>query len=197
MIRPAQKTDLSEIARLHSETLTSSFLASLGQNFLIQLYLFLIRKEKVWVYDEESKIKGFVSFSHNSSGMMKRFLVNCPGCLFLLVVKTIVQPANFKRFFETFRAPLKTQQANNFIELPSGELLSISVSPNCQASGIGSQLLKTLEEYLQQNQIASYKVIAGQELVGANKFYIRNGFVLIQQIKIHGDSMSNVYVKEL
>jgi len=54
-----------------------------------------------------------------------------------------------------------------------------------------------LEEYLKQNQITSYKVVAGQEFVGANKFYIRNGFVLIQQIKIHGDSMSNVYVMEL
>ena len=91
----------------------------------------------------------------------------------MLVIKTIVQPANFKRFFETFLAPFKSRQANDFIELASGELLSISVSPNCQVSGIGSQLVKALEEYLQQNQIASYKVVAGVELAGANKFYLK------------------------
>jgi len=197
VIRPALKPDSSSLAKLHAETLTTSFLASLGQTFLCNLYTFLIQKEKVWVYEEQDEIKGFVSFSMNSSGMMKRFIFHCPGCLFLLAIRTIIQPANFKRFFETFRAPFKSQQANDFIELPSGELLSISVSPNCQASGIGSQLVKALEEHLQQNQVSAYKVVAGEELVGANKFYLKNGFVLATQIRIHGESISNMYVKEI
>ena len=197
MIRSAKKTDSSSLAKLHAETLTTSFLASLGQAFLCNLYTFLIQKEKVWVYEEDDKIKGFVSFSVNSSGMMKRFIFHCPGCLFLLAIKTIVQPANLKRFLETFRAPFKSQKANDFIELPSGELLSISVSPTCQASGIGSQLVKALEDYLHQNQIASYKVVAGVELFGANKFYIKNGFVLAKQIRIHEEKLSNVYIKHL
>lgn len=185
------------MAKLHTETLTTSFLASLGLAFLGNLYAFLIQKEKVWVYEEEGGVKGFVSFSGNSAGMMKRFLIHCPGCLFLLAIRTIVHAGNLKRFGETFRAPLKSKQDNDLIELPSGELLSISVSPICQASGIGSQLLKALEDYLQQNQVTSYKVVAGVELVGANKFYLKNGFVLAKQIRIHGDKLSNVYIKEL
>jgi len=74
MIRLALKSDSSSLAKLHAETLITSFLASLGQVFLHNLYTFLIQKEKVWVYEEEGVIKGFVSFSHHSSGMMKRFL---------------------------------------------------------------------------------------------------------------------------
>lgn len=200
MVRPAKKTDSQSLAKLHAETLTNSFLAGLGLNFLSNLYSFLIKKENVWVFEENNEVKGFVSFSVNSAGMMKRFLRHCPGCILSLALKTIVKPTNLKRFVETFRAPFKSkksQNAENFIRLPSCELLSISVMPNCQASGIGSQLIMSLEDYLCQNHITQYKVIAGEELVGANNFYIKNGFVLANQIKIHGEKISNVYIKNI
>jgi len=197
MIRSALTTDSTSLAKLHAETLTTSFLASLGFKFLNRLYTFLIQTEKVWVYEENDIIKGFVSYSGNSAEMMKRFLINRPACIVSLVLKTIVQPANFKRFVETFKASYKSQKSNDIISLPSGELLSISVSPDCQASGIGSQLVKVLEEYLQQNEITNYKVVAGAELLGANKFYVKNGFVLATQIKIHGEMLSNVYIKKI
>lgn len=196
MVRPAIKTDSTSLAWLHAETLTKSFLASLGEQFLNQLYAFLIQTEKVWVYKEEDEIKGFVSFSSNPAGMMKRFLISCPGSIFILAFKTIIHPIHLKQFTETFCTPFKSKR-NETIGLPLGELLSISVSPHCQASGIGSQLVKALEEYLRQNHIFHYKVVAGGELVGANKFYVKNGFVLATQVKIHGDQLSNVYVKNL
>ena len=197
MIRPAIKTDARSLSKLHTETLTTSFLAGLGLTFLTRLYAFIVTTEKVWVYEEENEVKGFVSFSLNSSGMMKRFIIHCPGCMVVLVLKLISQPTLLKRFIETFRAPFQSQKTNDSISLPAGELLSISVSPNCQASGIGSQLVKALEAYLQQNQILSYKVVAGEELVGANRFYIKNGFSLANQIRIHGEHLSNVYIKRL
>lgn len=200
MIRPAKKTDSLSLAKLHAETLTTSFLAGLGLRFLSNLYQFIISEEKVWVYEEEKEIKGFVSFSRNSAGMMKRLLIHCPACILLLVFKLIERPNYIQRFWETFRIPFQSNtsaEAESTIILPSSELLSISVSPNCQTSRIGSQLVKTMEEYLQQNRILSYKVVAGEVLVGANKFYLKNGFVLATQIRLHGNSLSNVYVKEI
>lgn len=197
MIRTAIITDSAALAKLHILTLSGSFLASLGLGFLNSLYKFLINKEKVWVYEESNEIRGFVSFSQDSSGMMKRFLINCPFCLLLLMVKTIFQPILLKRFFETFQAPFKSQKGNGAIGLPAGELLSISVSSNYQATGIGSQLIQVLEEHLQQNKIISYKVVAGEDLIGANKFYLKNNFILASRIKIHGDKLSNVYIKAI
>lgn len=196
-IRIASKSDTKSIAQLHIETLNNSFLAGLKEDFVNSLYKYLIRYENVWVYEENNELKGFVSFSKNSIGMMKRFVIKNPGCLFLLLIRTIVQPANLKRLIETFRAPYKSQQADDLIVLPSGELLSISVSPDCQATGIGSRLLTALEDDLKQNRISGYKVVAGEELVGANKFYLKNGFVLAKQIRIHDEKLSNVYVRKL
>ncbi len=197
MIRSAKIHDASSIAKLHAETLSSSFLASLGLKFLNSLYGFLITQENVWVYEENNEILGFVSFSQNSSGMMKRFLINCPVCLFSMAVKTLIQPSLVKRLVETFRAPFKSQKGYGTIGLPSGELLSISVSSDYQSKGIGGHLLQVLEGYLQQNKISGYKVVAGEELIGANKFYLKNDFVLASKIRIHGDKLSNVYIKEI
>jgi hypothetical protein len=77
MLRSAIITDSLSLAKLHSETLTASFLAGLGLNFLVKLYEFLINKEKVWVYEEDNEVKGFVSFPGNSAGMMKHLLPPC------------------------------------------------------------------------------------------------------------------------
>ncbi|HEY3370745.1 MAG TPA: GNAT family N-acetyltransferase [Prolixibacteraceae bacterium] len=185
------------MAKLHTATLTTSFLAGLGYSFLSDLYGFLITNENVWVYEENKEVMGFVSYSENSAGMMKRFLIHCPVCIVKLALGTIAKPTKIKRFVETFRAPFQSKDAKDKMILPSGELLSISVNPNCQASGIGSQLIAALEDYLKQNKITNYKVVAGDELIGANKFYLKNGFVLAKQIKIHGEKLSNVYIKNI
>jgi ribosomal protein S18 acetylase RimI-like enzyme len=200
MIRPAIKSDVLSIAQLHRKTLTSSFLAKLGIGFLNSLYVFLIKKELVILYAEDENIKGFVSFSANSSGMMKRFLVSCPVCIFKLMGILVSSPILLKRFIETFTAPFKSktsQSAKGNIKLPDAELLSISVDPGCQQSGIGSQLLKALEEELLIKGIRKYKVIAGVSLEGANKFYNRNGFTMVSQVMIHGNELSNIYIKEI
>jgi len=197
MIRSAKIHDASSIAKLHAETLSSSFLASLGLKFLNSLYGFLITQENVWVYEENNEILGFVSFSQNSSGMMKRFLINCPACIIFIAIKAILSPSLIWRMFETFQAPFKSQKSNNSNNLPPGELLSISVSPRCQRSGIGAKLIDTLEVYLKQNHIQNYKVVAGEELISANKFYLKNEFLLATRISIHNAKLSNVYVKEV
>ncbi len=189
-----------EIASLHYRTLTGSFLAKLGIGFLKSLYTFLIKKEVVIVSIEGEVVNGFVSFSSSSAGMMKRFLVTCPVCVFKLLGILLTSPLLLKRFIETYSAPFKsktTQSSTGKIMLPDAELLSISVDPNCQQSGVGNKLLKALEEWLLIKGIHKYKVIAGVSLEGANKFYLRNGFTFISQVIIHGNELSNIYIKEI
>jgi len=65
VLRKANKSDSSVLANLHLDFLSASFLASLGLVFLNRLYRYLITFEEVWVYEEENKVLGFVSFSSN------------------------------------------------------------------------------------------------------------------------------------
>ena len=200
MIRPAQKSDAIGIAMLHQRTLTNSFLAKLGIRFLESLYVFLVKKELVIVYAEGAAVKGFVSFSYNSSDMMKRFLFSSPACVIKLLGILITSPTFLKRLIETFSAPFKSKtslSSTTKVILPDAELLSISVDPNCQNSGIGSKLLEVLENQLKQCGIPEYKVIAGMSLDSANKFYLSKDFTFASQITIHGNELSNIYIKQL
>ena len=200
MIRQAQNSDALSLALIHLETLKESFLSKLGLVFLTKMYSFLIQNEHVILFSNESLITGFISFSKNSTGMMKRFLISKPDCIFLLAYQIIIHPTIVFKIWETFRAPFKSKSVNKASKkssFPSGELLSIAVSSNQQISGIGSNLVYALEEYLNLNQISQYKVVVGDELIGANKFYLKHGFVLASQIMIHGDNLSNVYIKEI
>lgn len=199
-IRKAQKSDAMKIAELHKTQVHKGFLSTLDYDLLEIIYSFFITKEQVFVFEEDCVIKGFVAFTKKTSTVVKRMLVNYPLSISSKIFKILIHPGNLKRIFETINSPLQTKKFLDFNKwkiLPEGELFSISVSPDCQASGVGSQLVNVLEQYLQQNQIYSYKVVAGEELVGANKFYVKNGFEFVKQIQVHGSKLSNVYVKEI
>lgn len=197
MIEKAESEDAETLANLHYQTISDGFLPKLGVSFLKSLYSFLINTELVIVYKEENKILGFVSCTINSGGMMKRFVFSNPAGLLKLFWRLMGKPSIIIPLLETFRAPSKSKNISEKQILPVTELLSISVDPSAQKENIGTQLLHALEHELRSKAISKYKVIAGESLIGANKFYLKNGFVLATQITIHGDSVSNVYVKEL
>ena len=186
-----------QTAVLHHQTINEGFLPKLGPGFLTSLYHFLIKKEVVLVYKEDSQVLGFVSCALSSKGIMKRFLFSSPAGIFKLMLALLKNPKLISPLLETYRAPSLSQSNFSEAEIPETELLSISVSPQAQKGGIGSKLLDALEAELKSRGIDKYKVIAGEKLVGANKFYIKNGFVLARQITIHGNDVSNVYVKTI
>jgi ribosomal protein S18 acetylase RimI-like enzyme len=200
MTRRATKKDAKDIARIHTQSLPGSFLATLGLHFLISLYEFLIVHEIVYVYCDKYQITGFISGTYNTQGIMKRFICRKPFSLLLILISIILKPKFFFRVIETYSTPHKSEQIvlnNRRIDLPSSELLSIAVHGNAQSRGVGSTLLKSFETELQSKEILSYKVIAGSSLLIANQFYKSNDFILMDQIVIHGKERSNIYIKTL
>ena len=187
-----------QISALHYQTINQGFLSSLGEKFLQVLYEYLIQNELVLVYKEDQSVLGYVSCALSSKGIMKRFIYTKPSEIIRIVLAILKKPKLLKPLMETYRAPsLSTSDINTVDQIPETELLSISVSPNVQKGGIGMQLIYALEAELKKRNIHSYKVIAGEKLEGANKFYLKNGFVLAKKISIHGNNISNVYVKEI
>ncbi len=188
------------MARLHKDTISNGFLSLLGESFLESMYSYLIKKEMAFVYCGQEKVEGFVSLTKSSPKMMKSFLLHKPGSLIILAFSMLTKPGLWIKMAETFLAPFKTTK-NKSSEpggsFPPAELLSISVSPVSQNSGIGSQLVEALDELLIREKINRYKVVVGQELLSANRFYQKNGFVLAGEVTIHGKKISNVYIKEL
>ncbi len=192
------KSDADILAVLHKENINQGFLSSLGKPFLRSLYIYLIKKELVIISRDGNIITGFVSYSYDSSGIIKRFIFSRPQVIFTILFYLIRRPSLFRSVFETMKAPGKSNEQTKSDEIiPFGELLSITVDPKYQKGGTGTVLLKALEAELKRSNIKAYKVVAGNKLEGANKFYQKNGFILAKTVNIHGDSLSSLYVKRL
>jgi ribosomal protein S18 acetylase RimI-like enzyme len=197
MISLAIKSQSRQIAEIHKKSIVDGFLSKLGVDFLTVLYEYLIQNELVLAYVENNKVIGFVSCSYSSSGLIKKFVLKKPKAIFILLKKIILNPSFIKPIFETSKSTSNSTTSVNVEKLPETELLSISVLSSTQQKGVGSILLKGLENQLLLKNIQTYKVVAGDKLISANSFYIKNGFELINQVKIHGDEISNVYVKKI
>jgi len=198
MTERPKKSDAGILAVMHKENINQGFLSSLGKPFLRSLYIYLIKKELVIIYRDGTLITGFISFSYDSSGIIKRFIFSRPQVIFTIMFSLIKRPILIRSVFETMKAPRKSNEQSLSAEIfPPGELLSITVDPKYQKSGTGTILLNALEEELKISCIKSYKVVAGKILVGANNFYLKNGFRLSRTINIHGESLSNIYIKNI
>jgi len=198
MIIKAKTSDTKGIALIHMQELKSGFLSSLGVPFLTGLYNKIIQQGILLVSIDGEQIDGFVSFSPNTKKLMIDFILSSPLNFLGLSLKFLRNPAFIQKSIETLFAPFKSSHRSNFeSDLPSAELLSIAVDSTIQKSGVGSQLLMALENEIKKIGIYEYKVIAGSSRISANKFYLKNGFSRVMQITIHGNELSNVYVKKL
>ncbi|NCA77654.1 MAG: N-acetyltransferase [Alphaproteobacteria bacterium] len=198
-INPATIHQIGKIAELHKQVLTSGFLSRLDTAILGKLYK-LILKEGILLaaVTDDSSLAGFVSFSHDTKKLMRMFVKSSPDIYLRLFITYLRHPSFVLRSLETMLAPFKHGNNNKGIRnIPASELLSIVVNPAVQHTGTGTALLQKLEGELKKRKIYSYKVVAGEQLISANRFYQKNEFLLTDRIRIHGKTMSNVFVKSL
>lgn len=197
MLRKADKYDSKGVALLHKEGIPSGFLSTLDTDLLTKLYSTIIDEGMCFVYLKEDSAAGFVSCTFNSKALYRRIVVKNMFSLMPLALRQIFRLSFIKRSIESFMIPYRTKKVDNKINDDLPELLSIVISKDIQAKGIGSELLAALENELKAKNVKRYKVIAGDNLVSANKFYLKNGFVLKEKLELHKGQISNIYVKEL
>lgn len=181
VIRIAKIDDARGVSGIHQRALEGSFLAKLGAGFLAQMYSYLIDREIVFVVMVEDRPAGFVSASVNPSGMMKRFVLNRPLCLVRIGLAVLRRPILLKGVLETVRAPSRPEGVGTDAEAESGvmaELLSIAIDDEHHRKGFASKLLTAVEGELKSRSVDCYKVVAGDKLDGANRFYRNSGFRL-------------------
>lgn len=193
MVQKAIFKDAKEIAILHKENINKGFISSLGIDFLTILYQYLIKDEIVITYKNDNKVVGFISASFKTSGMMKNFIKKN----FFKVTPTIIKNIKIKFIKKIFQTILEPKKVKSTIKMELPELLSIVVDKNYRGSKTAKQLLNSLEENLKQNGFEQYMVMAGEELIPANKFYIKNNFTIKTKVEIHDKKLSNIYIKKL
>jgi len=189
-----QSSDYLQVARLHIDTIGHGFLSSLGEEFLSLVYRAIDddKKNSFLILEwEGGKVIGFTSGTSNSKAMYSQLFRHLPSLIWSLRT-SLISPSKIAGMFSTARylrggGP---KPAN----IPSAELLSISVDTSHRGKGVADRLYHSLELEFAARGIQSFKIIVGQELLPAHKFYKRMGASEVGQFQLHRGASSLVFV---
>ncbi|WP_316840670.1 GNAT family N-acetyltransferase [Pedobacter gandavensis] len=193
-IKKLNEDHIKEVTHLHDNSFKGFFLTSLGKSFLEVFYKGILGHEHGFglgaFHGEE--LVGFAIGTNNNTGFYRAILKkNSLKMLLASFPNLIVNPSSVKRIILSLLSFKNTE----YSDIPV--LLSICVSGNKEAKGIGKKLLGAFE-----NEI---KVAGNSQLIlttdakdndYVNQFYGRNGYILVQSFLQHKREM-NLYHKNV
>lgn len=189
-----------QMANMHINALPESFLASLGVKFLSLVYELLISDPEIITIGEfkGSKLIGFVA----AGGSLKRIYVKLlfkPLLVFRSLAWNSVRFNSLRGIFEVIIYSFcteSTKRKNVNAKRTIPELYLIAVESNYQRLGIASNLLQELIDYFVEQGTMEFKVLVGEELEIAKKFYEKHGLTRRSRIVHHG-KYALEYTKEI
>jgi len=204
---PHDRHTISAVALLHMENLDQGFLAKLGVGFLTEMYGAIDRCSSsvlLVAKDEQGNVAGFVSGSKGMRPiyleMLRRFFV-----LPFVMMPTLLNPVRIWRIgdilFYSFGKDSKflpsSRTSEKNIHLPENELLSIAVAPHARGKGVSESLYSRLVAHFRTQRETSFRIIVGEKLEPAHRFYRRMGAEVAGTIEVHKGELSKVYVQRL
>lgn len=187
VIRLAGQKDAREIAKIHKEEIGKGFLSSLPLAFLEKLYSAAIESDFVVVAEEGGKIIGFMAGTADIKKLYSNFLKKYFFHSVIFLFFKIFSFSSLRKILENLLYPKKEQ------DLPKAELLTVAVIKEFQGKGLAGEILEVFLREMKNKGIKIFKVVVGEELKPAIKFYEKNGFKFVKNIALHGNDPSHVY----
>ena len=180
-IREIQNEErIDELVKLHQHAFPAFFLTQLGSPFLKTLYKgYLDDKESgIIIAEDKEQILGFIAYSNNYpqfyKGLIKHKIIQFAWCSFLA---TIRHPSFAKRLIGAFKKSDSVVKKEKYVELAS-----ICTDPTMEGKGVGTALVKKLISIV---DFCTFSYISletdAENNDKANKFYQKNGFMLVRQ----------------
>jgi len=191
-IRPMAARDAAEVARLHHAAMGNSTWALLGHRFLKALYASLIDDERflAFVYEEDSRVCGFIAGSQDTSAMLKSTFRRVWPILAASALPRALSPSILGRLIETTRYT----DVSGSQHIP--ESLFCSFEPNLRGKRISGHINKVLfDEFLARGH-ARVKVTTEVDNEGANRQLKSWGFEEQDSFTFYGKPMV-LYILDL
>lgn len=184
-----------QVAALHAANIDQGFLSTLGQPFLALVYRAVDEAPAgvLIVEEREGRVLGFVAGSIGMGAIYRR-LLRRPVPLALALAPSLLRPARLRRIFEILRYGRGDSGATRW---PAPELLSIAVAPEARGLGIADALYGRLVEAFASRGIAAFRIVVGDALAPAHRFYRRMGATPAGRIEVHEGEGSRVYVQSI
>lgn len=181
-----------QVARLHVRCLDRSFLATLGEGFLAQMYAAIDATPGALLLTEErdGEVVGFIT-GGTGMGAIYRRMMRRPVRLGLALLPALVRPAKLRRIVEILRY---SGDGGLPADVPEPELLSLAVAPEWRGKSIADSLYARLAEAFQAQGVDAFRIIVGAALAPAHSFYQRMGAVPAGEMEMHAGESSTVYV---
>lgn len=181
---------------LHAANINKGFLATLGADFLALLYQAIDEApdSTLIVVKENNEVVGFVAGS-KGMGAIYRQLLRKPFALAFALLPALLNPARVWRIIEILR--YSGGGGDALAKMPHAELLSIAVDPLYRGKGHAENLYRQLADYFAARGEPAFRIIVGEALVPAHRFYQRMGAVPAAELEVHKGARSTVYVHDL
>jgi RimJ/RimL family protein N-acetyltransferase len=191
-IRPMAALDASDVARLHQTAMGNSTWALLGHRFLKALYGSLIDDERflAFVYEEDSRVCGFIAGSQDTSAMLKATFRRVWPLLAASAFPRALSPSVMGRLIETTRYT----DVSGSQHIP--ESLFCSFEPNLRGKRISGHINKVLFDELLARGHNRVKVTTEVDNEGANRQLTSWGFEEQGSFTFYGKPMI-LYVLDL
>jgi ribosomal protein S18 acetylase RimI-like enzyme len=186
--------DIDQIVALHRQELEGGFLSSLGAKPLHLIYETAAQNNAgVLIAAHEpvnGSICGFVCGATQVGAFYQEFLRRHLVPSIIALAPRVLNPAKLLRVVETLFYPTR----KTVLDLPAAELLVIAVNDTAKGSGTAQTLFMQLAGEFHQRGVTKFKVVAGQNLVRAQRFYQRLGPVQVASLKVHRGEPSSVFI---
>ena len=185
---------LMQVAELHTKNLDQGFLSTLGPKFLFLMYRAIDECEAsvlIVENDPSGVAKGFVTGAEGMRSIYHQMLKSLPA-LIVALLPSLLNPIKVWRILEILLHSKHSAEKQN---LPSYELLSIAVRPDHRGQGVSERPDSGLINHCRSRGIHSFRIIVGENLHPAHRFYQRMGAHVVGDVQVHGGQRSLVYAQ--
>lgn len=176
-LKTIERDYIIDLAELHKRAFPSFFLTQLGRSFLCTLYTGYMEDENsgIIVAEDNERLIGFIAYSNDYpkffKSLIKHHLIEF---IFCSVGAAIRHPSYCKRLMGAFKKSESVIKEERYVELAS-----ICTDPKFANRGIGTKLIDFLKKCVDFEKYAYINLETDADNnEKANKFYIKNGFVL-------------------
>ena len=193
IIRLAIKNDAGCIAEIHQKEIKKGFLSTLNKNFLTKIYSAIIEsKDGFCVVAEESG--AIIGFAAGATNLNKFYFYFLKKYFFQAVFLLLPQIFNLRKIKKILEVLFYSKKENG---LPKAELLTIAVKNQFQGQGIAGQIFERFVFEMKKRGVDNFKVVVGEKLLPAIKFYEKSGFRFLRNTSIHGKELSRIYIYQI
>ena len=191
IISLSDKKDAVQIAKIHQQEINQGFLSQLGIGLLSKLYKAMTVSSNAFavVAKDNGRVVGFIGGCTNVGKFYRDFLKKYFIQIVFILLPKIFRISTLKKIFETLKYPKQEKEKN----LPKAELLTIAVSKEFHGQGIAQKMLEKFAFEMEKRGINVFKVVVGESLSQAIKYYEKMGFEFHSSCSIHGKELSRIY----